>query len=285
MKKPTSIIISIIATTVVIVGIVIIEKHNKTPIERYTETSSTLNIYVNDEQIVSESSQPCVNHVVVNNFHTVEYEFLSYEIVDDVYIDDQTEYNAEFYYEGHIPDPDYNLEYIDYPQMRSDYPAVDEYITSNGNSGMTAAEYQSFLEQHLSEYTSIRHPHTQYVFVHCRLTNITNGSIDEYVNMLSIVGVRNSVIVGMGEFTCYYDASQHTEGEDRIHHFFLYSFHESGESIECVIGCELREDYFDLSEDNQYYIGFIPIGLESYEQFDPSIDEGFVALDSLRQES
>lgn len=285
MKKILGATISIVVTIVLVFGIMIIEKNSKSPKERYAETNMTNVAVTTDLQNGIESSEVPLNYKVLNNTHTIEYEFLSYEIVNDVDIDDQTQYADEFFYEGQSPDSDYLVEYVDYQQMRSDYPDVDEYITSNGNSGMTAAEYQSFLEQHLSEYTISKHPRTQYVFVHCRLTNISNGSIDEYVNMLRIIGVRDSVIVGSGEFNCYFDASQHTEGEERIHHYFLYTFYESGESIECVIGCALREDFFDISEDNQYYIGFLPIGLEFYDQFDPSIDDGFVALDALNLES
>lgn len=281
MKKVFKVALCVFATLILIVGILIIENHSKSPIERYTETSLknvAPEVQTDFGSLVTES-----NHKVLNNTHTVEYEFLSYEILDEVYIDKQTDYKGEFFFEGELPDPDYHVDYVDYQQMRMDYPDVDEYITSNGNRGMTAAEYQNFLEQHLSEYTSSYHPHTQYVFVKCRITNISNKTVDEDCNCLCIIGIRDFEVVGAGEFNCYFDATQHTEGEERIHHFFCYTF-EPGESIECVIGCRLREDFFDFSEDDSYFIGFVPIGLEHVDQFDPSIDDGFVSLDSLQRE-
>lgn len=278
MKKTVCVILFIIAAIAVASVIAIIESNKKTPIARYTETIQTSNTSVDDAQSDSASARVLKDLAVFNNSHTVKYEFLSYEIVDDININDHTEYNGEFFIEGKIPDSNSLVDYVDYQKMREDYPDVDEYIKSNGNSGMTAVEYQKFLEQHLSEYTISKHPKTKYVFVHCRLTNISQDSVDEYINALSIVGVRNSLIVGAGEFSSYFDASQHIEGEDRIHNYFRYTFHKSGESIECVIGCELREEFFDFSEGVQYFIGFLPIGLESYDQLDPSIDKGFVAL-------
>ncbi len=281
MKKIAGVIISIISSIAVIVVIVLIESHSKSPAERNTVSSSMATPNVAEVRDDSESFETTFNNAVLNNKRTVEYEFLSYDIIEDTDIADQNVYEADFFCDGIIPDPNYLVEYTDYQAMRNDYPNVNEYILSNGNSGMTAAEYQAFLEEHSSDYTICKHPKTIYIFVRCRITCVGSAPVDEYINCLEILGVRENEIVGSEEINCYFDASQHTEGEDRIHHYFLYTFHESGESIECVIGCALREDFFDISEDNQYYIGFLPIGLESYDQFDPSIDDSFVALDSI----
>ncbi len=277
MKKKSFMCGLLVFSILVIIGIVIIENNKISPLNRY-ETHSD---YQSEDEVERNSAEP---QKILNNTHTVEYEIVSYEIIDDTDIADQTNYSGEFFISGSIPDPNYLVEYTDYQQMRNDYSDVDEYISSNGNDGMTADEYQAFLDQHLAEYTSSKHPQTKYIFIHLIITNVADGPVDEYINNLRVIAVRGNDVVGEGEFNCYFDSSQHTDGEDRIHSYFVYTFRDNGESIECTIGCELREDYVDFSEENTYYIGFRPVGLDSWNQFDPSSDDGFVALDFLPPE-
>jgi hypothetical protein len=304
MKKKVLPFVIIISAFTVIVSVMIIEKNNKTPVERYLDTSQTVENSINepsaelyvsittdDSSIVSEvedTRSERVSCTILNTTHTVQYEFLLYEIIDDVDIASQMKYAGDYFYSGTLPDPDYLVEYTDYPAMRKDYPEVDEYISSNGEKGMTAAEYQAFLNQHLDEYTTSFHPKTKYLFLKCRISNVSNGSVIEYINDLRIIMMNEGNIIGIPtEFNCYFDHSQNTTGDERIHNYLQYKF-EPGETIECVIGCAIREDprfEMDLSKEYSYYIGFLPIGLDNLNQLNPSIDEGFVLLDSLQKEA
>ena len=67
--------------------------------------------------------------------------------------------------------------------------------------------------------------------------------------------------------------------------YFLYKFKDSGDYIECVIGCELKEPYVDFSDNNDYYIGIYPIGFDSNNAFNPEIDSNFIKLSLLPRES
>lgn len=304
MKKKVLPFVIIISAFIVIVSVMIIEKNNKTPVERYLDTSqnaensinepsaeSYISITTVDSSLVSDvedTRSEGVSGAVLNTTHTAQYEFLSYEFVEDVDIASQTKYAGEYFYDGTVPDPDYLVEYTDYLAMRKDYPEVDEYISSNYEKGMTASEYQAFLDQHLDEYTTSFHPKTKYLFLKCRISNVSNGSIIEYINDLRIIMMNEGNIIGIPtEFNCYFDHSKNTTGDERIHNYFQYRF-EPGETIECVIGCSIREDpriEMDLSKEYSYYIGFLPIGLDNLNQLNPSIDEGFVLLDSLQKEA
>ena len=302
MKKKALPFVIIVSAIAVIVSVIIIEKNNKSPVERYLDTSQTFENGTNEpaeetyatkmSDNTSLGSKPDaardgISGTVLNTTHTVQYEFLSYEFIDDADIAVQSKYADEYFYNGTLPDPDYLIEYIDYPAMRKDYPDLDQYISSNGEKGMTDSEYQEFLNQHRDEYTTSFHPKTVYLFLHCRLSNMSNGSVTEYINDLRIIAMNGDSIVGIPmEFNLFFDHSQHTTGDDRTHNFLLYEF-EPGETIECVIGCAICDDprtSIDLSNEYIYYVGFLPIGLDNINQLNPSIDEGFVLLDSLQRE-
>lgn len=299
MKKlilPIAFTISAIAT---IFCVAMIEKNKKTPVERYLDTSQTSENSYNEPTVeliendlpnnLNNDTDPAItNNVILNKTHTVQYEFLSYEIINDTEIANQTKYLGEFFYDGTVPDPNFLVEYTDFQAMRKDYPEVDEYISSNGEKGMTEAEYQAFLKKHVKEYSTESHPKTEYIFLRCRITNISKDKIDEYLNDIRIVMMYDNKILGFpAEINCYFDCSSHISGDDRIHNFFLYQF-EPEETIECVLGCAISEDpqrVIDFSKKYSFYIGFLPIGLENLYQLDPSKDEGFILLDSLQKEA
>lgn len=278
---------------VVLIAVVLIESNSKSPKDRFIETSETVESEMTESSLITsissgeaitEKSEPDLS-IIFNLTHTVQYEFLSYEMVDDTDIAKQTKYKAEFFADGKVPDPDYFIEKTDYMAMRKDYPQVDEYISSNGTKGMTDDEYHDFMEKHLDEYTSKRHPKTKYLFLHCRISNVGQGPVEEYINELSLYAVRGDNTIGKEELNCYFDKSMYIEGDERVHHFFLYRFGKNEETLDCVIGFEISEERVDLSEENSYFVGFEPIGLDNPLQFDPSLDKGFVAVDKLSNET
>ena len=296
MRK-NSVILILLSVFCILVccAIVQIERNSKTPHERYSaglaysETESEVNhIEVttdsSGEVTTTESSSAITTVTILNRTHTVQYEFLSYEIVDDSEIEDQFQYAAEYYKDSEVPSSDYQVEYVDYLSMRNDYPEVDEYISSNCERGMTAAEYQSFLNLHIAEYTTSRHPKTKYLFLRCRITNVSSQLVEERINELCVIAMRDGNFEGIVEMNNYFDCPQNTEGTDRDHSFFLYTFQTSGESIECVIGCAMREEFVDFSGENTYYVGFVPHGVDVYNMFDPALDDGFVCISDLPQE-
>ena len=98
--------------------------------------------------------------------------------------------------------------------------------------------------------------------------------------------MRGNKLLDDVEINCYFDHSQHTDEEHRTHDFFLYKFDRVGDSIECVLGCRLTGEYYDLSEDNTYYIGFRPgVSYSDNDQFNPAIDSRCVAIADMPEEA
>lgn len=278
-----------------LVAIVILERNSKTPQERYSDSidttvsigQETSDVSYNSNETSETNESTVIPDTVLNTTHTVEYEILSYDIIEDVNISTQTKYTGDNFYDGCLPDPNYLKEYTDYQAMRKDYPQYDEYLSSNGEKGMTSSEYQKFMKQHLKEYTTQRHPKTKYVFLHCRITNISSKPVEEYINDMRVVVMSGGKPVAVREINCYFDKSQNTDGDDRTHSFLIYVF-KTGETIECVLGCCIEEDErtgMSFSEDNKFYAGFLPIGLDNPFQVDPVNSKGFIALDKIPKES
>lgn len=299
MKKKTLLITTAVSSIAIGIGAIYIERNSKSPQERYMETAisservtpstsnenPSFNSTAKPDHSMSSETEVVVTPlpVVLNQTHTIQFEFLSYEIIEDTEMATQTKYSAENFYEGVLPDPNYLKEYTDFPAMRRDYPEFDEYLNTNGNSGMTEAEYQEFMRQHIAEYTTTRHPKTIYFFVRCRLTNINSGPEEYKFDDLRLYAMQDGAQYGVPvECGTYFDHSQHTEGEDRIHDFSNYTF-ENGESFESIIGFEITEDQIDFSKEIKYYIGVFPIGADVVF-FNPSIDDGFIQLDALQKE-
>ena len=92
-------------------------------------------------------------------------------------------------------------------------------------------------------------------FVKCKIKNIS-----ETHKVTSDMDLRTFMVYQDGradfeEGSCYFDKPQHTEGEDRIHQFFWYTF-EAGEELDCTIGF-IVNDYVDDGT-IKYYVGRYP---------------------------
>lgn len=275
MKHKILVLICVITALVMIFCILSIENNRKSPMARYLETTK--------EESLNTDNKYLSNRVIYNDTRTLQYEFLSYDLIDDKDIAKQTDYKAKFFIEGQIPDADYSIEYTDYETMRKEHPKIDEYIKSNGEKGMTEAEYREFIDKHISEYTTRKHLKAKYLFLKCKITylGINPGfkdNMDEYLNVYSVFAIRDGKLVGDGNDFCYFDHPQNTEGSDR-EYFFDYEFNKAGDTLDCVIGIRLTEDRIDFSEGTSYYVGFDTSSDNA--QFNPAIDDRCVALESL----
>jgi len=85
-----------------IVAVIVIEKNNMAPTERFEESSQSTDNNEQDSSNMSENSDVSdisdatdnQTKAIINNTHTAQYEFLSYDIVEDTDIADQTKYNG-----------------------------------------------------------------------------------------------------------------------------------------------------------------------------------------------
>ena len=272
MKK-ASLIVMALFVILSVIAVMLIEKNRKTPQDRFLETSQT-----------AKQADGYVPVKIINNEGNLQYEFLSYEFVDDKDIEKQTKYKAEYFIEGKVPPSDYVVKVVDFDAMRRDYPKYDEYVSSNCEKGMTWAEAEAFEREHEAEYTTEKHVKTKYLFVKCRITYIGGGLKKVPMDDFSLFFMRGNDYIGSGDIDCYFDHPQPELWEaGRTWDFFWYRFDKVGDSLECVLGFRLSGDDIDLSQEYTYYVGFQPSVTHDNEQFNPAIDKKCVALNDLPQ--
>lgn len=277
MKKKLPMIVAALALVGLIAAVIAIERKSKTPMDRYLETTQTTK-----QQVKYTPAK------IIDNDGGLQYEFLSYDLIDDKDIETQTKYKAEYFDDGKLPPSDYVVKKVDYDAMARDYPKFDEYRKSYcDESIMTKAEYEEFMREHEDEYSTEVHVKTKYYFIRCRITYIGGGINDsnkKWVSTFDFLVMNGNKMVGASNPGCYFDHPQNTEGEERIKHFFVYGFEKVGDSIECIIGGRLREDYDCFSQATGYYVGFLPMSSRDEDQFNPAIDVRCVALKDMPKE-
>jgi hypothetical protein len=265
-----------IASSVVLltIAIVVIENKSYTPMERFLETSQT-----------TKKSEAYVPDKIISDGGDLEYEFLSYELIDDEDIEKQTKYKAEYFRNGKVPSSDYVATVVDYAAMRRDYPKYDEYLLSNGEKGMTEAEAEEFERKHEADYSSEKHIKTKYLFIRCRITYIGGKSNEVSLGTFNFFLMSGDTLVGLNGPDCYFDRSQCSDADKRMSaEFFMYKFEKVGDSMECVFGGMLREDVDGLSKATAYYVGFQSENTYDCDQFNPAIDKKCIALNDLPKE-
>lgn len=274
MKRTTTVLVAVMMLSILLFTVITVENNNKTPMQRYLETSQT-----------TKNSDKYIPVKILNDDGNLQFEFLSYDMIDDKDIARQTKYKAEHFIEDLLPNPDFVERDIDYAALRRDFPKYAEYDASHGEKGMTEAEYEEFIRKYGPEYTVDKHIKTKYLFVRCRITYLGNGRNEEWLNLFDIFALRRNTMIGMSNMNCYFDHSQHTEDGVSENDFFRYKFEKVGDSLECVMGCRIRGDFVDLSEENTYYVGFQPgTRYSDYDQFNPAIDSRCVALNDIPKE-
>lgn len=284
MKKKAALIAISLTAIASAVGVTAIAKDRMTPAEKHLEAPQAFG----QIQLSSDKSGNSNNTTkeILNNEGNLKYEFLSYELIDDKDINKQTKYKAEYFIDGKVPSSDYVVKWTDFDAMAKDYPKFEEARKSNCEKGMTWDEYYAFVREHEAKYTTDKHIKSKYLFVRCRITYTGNGRPKEWLSNFSIFAMRNNQVVGQGMDFCYFNLPQPNLWDDgRANDFFWYRFNKAGDSIECVIGCRLREDYVNFSGDNTYYIGIEPSVYYDDKQINPAIDARFVSTDMLARES
>ena len=275
MKKKTTVIFVALFVIASAVGVMVIEKSRKTPLDWFLETSKA-----------TKQMENYIPVKLLNNDGNVQYEFLSYDLIDDKDIEKQTKYKAEYFLDGKVPPSDYVVKWTDFDAMARDYPKYNEYRESNCARGMTGDEAEAFEREHVAEYTTDKHVKTKYLFVRCRITYMGNGRKKEFLGLFDAFAMRGNDLIGPLEEFCYFDHPQPEiwDDNDREGGFFWHRFEKVGDSIECVLGCRFRGEYYDLSEEDKYYIGFQPTVTYDNDQFNPALDKSFIALNDIPKE-
>ena len=275
MKKKLSVIVAALALVGLIAAVIAIERKSKTPMDRYLETTQTTK-----QQVKYTPAK------IIDDDGGLQYEFLSYDLIDDKDIEKQTKYKAEYFDDGKLPPSDYVVKKVDHAAMRRDFPKYDEYVSSNCTKGMTYEEAEAFEREHEAEYSSEVHVKTKYFFIRCRITYIGGGITEgneKCIGAFDFLIMNGDKIVGKSYPNCYFDHSQNTEGERK--RFNYYRFEKVGDSIECILGGRLRDDEDHFSEATGFYVGFQPsVTYSDEDQFNPAIDVRCVALKDMPKE-
>ncbi len=274
MKKKAVPVVVVLIAMLAIAFVIRIEKNSKTPMERFLETSQT-----------TKQSDNYIPAKIVDYDGGLQYEFLSYDLIDGKDIETQTKYKAEFFNDGKVPSSDYVVKKTDHDAMARDYPKYGEYRESHCTRGMTYEEYEEFMREHEAEYSSEVHVKTKYFFVRCRITYLggyVNERNEKSLGAFDFIVMNGNKRVGENTPNCYFDHPQNTEGDRE--YFFHYKFEKVGDSIECVLGGRLIDENDHFSEATAYYVGFFPLSYEEYEKVNPAIDSKFVALKDMPKE-
>ena len=277
MKKKLSVIVAALALVGLIAVVIAIERKSKTPMDRYLETTQTTK-----QQVKYTPAK------IIDNDSGLQYEFLSYDLIDDKDIETQTKYKAEYFDDGKLPPSDYVVKKVDHAAMRRDFPKYDEYVSSNCTKGMTYEEAEAFEREHEAEYSSEVHVKTKYFFIRCRITYIGGGineSNEKCLTAFDFLIMNEDKIVGVNHPNCYFDLSEYTGGKDQKIDSVYYKFKKVGDSIECILGGRLRDDEDHFSEATGFYVGFQPsVTYSDEDQFNPAIDVRCVALKDMPKE-
>lgn len=284
MKK----IIYIVGTLTVILGGCILafwisqnEKNSISPVERYQESAEN---EVDIENHEGKSNTDVENQGEVSQGQTImthgplKFEFLSYEIIDDSEIRQQTQYLSDHYYSQELPDSNELVEYQDRDAIMAQCPELKALWENPEKYSLeeTSEIYNSHLDV-IEENTSMVHLDKHYVFVKCRITNTLDKNVSQHISELECVMTsRDKESFSIYTDTmCYFDRATHREGDDRLHNFFLYEF-EPNETLECTLGFEVRDEV----EDPEYYIGFVDVELQD-EGLNPVLGKYMLNLENI----
>lgn len=284
MKK----VIYLVGTLMVILGGSILifcvsqnEKNNISPVERYQEsTENEVNVETQNEKSNTDAQNPDKESesqtIMIHG--PLKYEFLSYEIVDDSQIGQQTQYLPDHYYNQEFPDPNELVEYQDRDAIMEQCPELKALWENPENYSMEESReiYNSHLDV-IEENTSMVHPAKHYVFVKCRITNSLDKGFSQHLSEMDVVlsDKDNTNFSISTDTMCYFDQATHTEGDDRLHSFFLYEF-EPNETLECTLGFEVRDEV----DDPDYYIGFVDVELQN-EGLNPVLGKYMLNLENI----
>lgn len=199
------------------------------------------------------------NHILYRN--NVSIEILSCKMIEDIDIEDQDLYKAEWFKMGELPDAEYVEEYIDYEAIKEVCPELRD-LWENENDKNTVEENKKIYERNLDVielYTTMKHPKTKYFFVNCKITNLLGETNEVSLALDTFIKPDNSTSLAMhSDCAVYFDKAIHTTGEEREKDFFWYTFEEN-ETLECVVGYEIKEEW---DENEKYYLGVQTAGVD-----------------------
>ena len=165
--------------------------------------------------------------------------------------------------------------------MMQEAPALKDIFTSK--TDYTVEEYSAIYDENVQSINDsgyMGHPKTDYYFVKMQIKNESQDKVrDVYLTELRLIATNTThKAYDYYDGVCYFSASQHTGGDDRVHSFFTYSL-QPGEVLDCIVGFEVRRDRIYPS-DQFIYAGLISPSMDDV-WVNPAEYETSVLLDDL----
>lgn len=232
------------------------EGNQESPVERYINEQNSESTENVDSDTVGISVIDAISGQEENNkftYQKMEYEFLSYEIIEDTDIATQMKYDSAHFYSGELPDPNELEEYRDIEAIKAESPELKELWENNAKyTNEESADIYNKNIDIVNKYTGMVHVKTHYVFINCQLTNTSDKERNVYMNEMRFVcSTPDMEQFRAHDSMCYFDAATHTQGDDRVHSFFCYTL-QPGEILNCIIGFKVKEEI----DNQEYYFGF-----------------------------
>lgn len=293
MKKIKWIILGVVLVAAGAAGIAYIsqkEKDKQYPFERYQEEQAkkeTTEAATGAEDSGTEDAEgKAATNDKTEDSHSftqgnVTYSFLALDVIPDTEIETQTKYPAENFTDGKLPDADYETWTYDFEKMMQEAPALKDIFTSK--TDYTVEEYSAIYDENVQSINDsgyMGHPKTDYYFVKMQIKNESQDKVrDVYLTELRLIATNTThKAYDYYDGVCYFSASQHTGGDDRVHSFFTYSL-QPGEVLDCIVGFEVRRDRIYPS-DQFIYAGLISPSMDDV-WVNPAEYETSVLLDDL----
>lgn len=290
MKKIKWIILGVVIIAAGAAGVVYISKNEKDkqyPFERYqdeqqAQAETTETQTGDDREEISDggtSGKTEDHHSFTQG--NVTYSFLALDVIPDTEIETQTKYPAENFTDGKLPDANYETWTYDFEKMMQEAPALKDIFTSK--TDYTVEEYSAIYDENvyaIDDSGYMGHPKTDYYFVKMQIKNESQDKVrDVYLTELRLIATNTThKAYDYYDGVCYFSASQHTGGDDRVHSFFTYSL-QPGEVLDCIVGFEVRRDRIYPS-DQFIYAGLISPSMDDV-WVNPAEYETSVLLDDL----
>lgn len=290
MKKIKWIILGVVIIAAGAAGVVYISKNEKDkqyPFERYqdeqqAQAETTETQTGDDREEISDggtSGKTEDHHSFTQG--NVTYSFLALDVIPDTEIETQTKYPAENFTDGKLPDANYETWTYDFEKMMQEAPALKHIFTSK--TDYTVEEYSAIYDENVQSINDsgyMGHPKTDYYFVKMQIKNESQDKVrDVYLTELRLIATNTThKAYDYYDGVCYFSASQHTGGDDRVHSFFTYSL-QPGEVLDCIVGFEVRRDRIYPS-DQFIYAGLISPSMDDV-WVNPAEYETSVLLDDL----
>lgn len=265
MKKIMKAFMLIIMTSILIVVVNVIESQKKTPLERYQ--------WRKEQEVDGVQANGGKNIIIQDYPGMVQYELLSYEIIEDFDIQKQDTYEASYFEGGELPDPFYTIKETDYAAVREEAPEFDEFLKNfTKYSEQEGAEIYKRTQGIIDKHTKVFHPKTMYLFIKCRMTNLEDREWTGHLNLEIIVTSADEKDYNIQYNPCYFDQTQEVNSAGEPCYTNWYTF-KPEETVECTIGFAIRSYY---GEGERYYIGCFPSGTDTIEFSD--INEYFIEV-------